>query len=74
MSRFRGSDEALDREIAAIEGIARVRVRRTAAELRELSRGLAELRRERARRRANAEAPAGFAGTAEDPVDATVGQ
>lgn len=52
MTGFRGSDEQLDREIAAIEGMARVRVRRTAAELRELERDLRELRRERARRRA----------------------
>jgi hypothetical protein len=52
MSRFRGSDDSLEREIAATEAIARVRVRRAAAELRELERDLAELRRERARRRA----------------------
>ncbi|HXW66489.1 MAG TPA: hypothetical protein VEL82_01190 [Thermoplasmata archaeon] len=51
MSPFRGSDEALDREIAAVEGIVRVRVRRTGAELRALDRDLRELRRERARRR-----------------------
>jgi|HubBroStandDraft_1064217.scaffolds.fasta_scaffold1061583_1 hypothetical protein len=55
MSPFRGSDEALDREIAAIEGIAKVRVRRVSAELRELGRDLSELRRERARRRASSE-------------------
>jgi hypothetical protein len=52
MSGFRGSDESLDREIAALEGIARVRVRRVAAELNEIDRDLRELRRERARRRA----------------------
>ncbi|HTZ61678.1 MAG TPA: hypothetical protein VMC82_03435 [Thermoplasmata archaeon] len=57
MSGFRGSDDALDREIAAIEGIARVRVRRVAAELRELDRDLRELKRERARRRAAARLP-----------------
>lgn len=57
MSGFRGSDEALDREIAAIEGIAKVRVRRVSGELRELERDLRELRRERARRRADAGAP-----------------
>ena len=51
MTGFRGSDDQLDREIAAIEGIARVRVRRAAAELRELERDLRELKRERARRR-----------------------
>jgi hypothetical protein len=52
MTGFRGSDQQLEREIAALEGIARVRVRRVAAELREVDRDLRELRRERARRRA----------------------
>ncbi|HTT72955.1 MAG TPA: hypothetical protein VMG99_02220 [Thermoplasmata archaeon] len=52
MSGFRGSDDLLDREIAAIERIARVRVRRVAAELKEFDRDLRELKRERARRRA----------------------
>jgi hypothetical protein len=52
MTGFRGSDESLDREIAAIERLARVRVRRVASELTELERELRELRRERARRRA----------------------
>ncbi len=51
MSGFRGSDESLDREIAALERIARLRVRRTAVELKELDRDLRELKRERARRR-----------------------
>ncbi|MCI4338997.1 MAG: hypothetical protein L3J68_01515 [Thermoplasmata archaeon] len=55
MSPFRGSDEALDREIAAIEGIAKVRVRRVSSELRELGRDLSELRRERVRRRSAGE-------------------
>ena len=58
MSGFRGSDEALEREIAATERVARVRVRRTAEELRELTSDLRELRRERARRRAEAAVPA----------------
>jgi hypothetical protein len=53
MSGFRGSDEALDREIAAIEGIAKARVRRVSAELRELEHDLRELRRERVRRHAD---------------------
>jgi CHASE1-domain containing sensor protein len=57
MSPFRGSDEALDREIAAIEGIAKVRVRRVSSELRELERDLREHRRERVRRRAEAAVP-----------------
>ncbi|MGA8665020.1 MAG: hypothetical protein WB809_08180 [Thermoplasmata archaeon] len=64
MTGFRGSDEQLDREIAAIEGIARVRVRRVAAELRELERDLRELKRERARRRGTAVASI----QAEEPV------
>ncbi len=59
MAGFRGTDEQLDREIAAIEGIARVRVRRVAAELRELEADLRELKRERARRRVRAETPTG---------------
>ncbi|MCI4365637.1 MAG: hypothetical protein L3K10_06225 [Thermoplasmata archaeon] len=53
MTGFRGSDDSLDREIAAIEGIARLRVRRVAADLKELERDLRELKRERARRRAS---------------------
>jgi len=52
MSGFRGSDEALDREIATVERIARVRLRRAAAELRGLEADLRELKRERARRKA----------------------
>jgi len=57
MSEFRGSDESLDREIAATEAIARTRLRRYAREMRELDRELVELRRIRARRRAAAELP-----------------
>ncbi|HXQ48521.1 MAG TPA: hypothetical protein VN842_01900 [Thermoplasmata archaeon] len=51
MTGFRGSDESLDREIEAIERLARLRVRRVASELNELDRDLRELKRERARRR-----------------------
>ncbi len=51
MAGFRGSDERLEREIAAIERMARTRVRRVASELNELERDLRELKRERARRR-----------------------
>ena len=65
MSRFRGSDEQLDREIATLERIARLRVRRAAAELQELERDLRELRRERTRRRAVAAHPASASSTAE---------
>ncbi len=57
MSRFRGSDDALDREIAAVETIARVRLKRASAEMQELARDLRELQRERARRRAAAGVP-----------------
>ena len=53
MAGFRGSDESLDREIAAIEGMARVRLRRAAADLNDLDREIRELKRERARRRAS---------------------
>jgi hypothetical protein len=52
MTPYRATDEQIDREIAALERIARVRLRRASAELRELDRDLRELRRERARRRA----------------------
>jgi hypothetical protein len=58
MRPFRGSDASLDREIAAVESIAKVRLRRASAELRELARDLRELKRERARRRAEATVPA----------------
>lgn len=53
MSGFRGTDEELDREIAALRGMVRVRLRRTAREFAELDRDLRELGRERARRRAS---------------------
>jgi hypothetical protein len=59
---FRGSDETLEQEIATLEAIARLRVRRYARELNELERDLRELRVERARRRARSEVP--------DPVGA----
>lgn len=52
MGGFRGSDEILEREIATIEAIARLRLRRYSREMRELESDLRELRRERARRRA----------------------
>jgi septal ring factor EnvC (AmiA/AmiB activator) len=59
VSGFRGSDETLDREIDTLEGIARVRLKRHAREMRELDRDLRELKRERARRRAGASVPSG---------------
>ncbi|HTT35517.1 MAG TPA: hypothetical protein VMH78_06590 [Thermoplasmata archaeon] len=58
MGGFRGSDERLDEEIRALEGIVEVRVRRTAREMRILADELAELRRERSRRRAATRLPA----------------
>jgi hypothetical protein len=67
MTGFRGSDEALEREILALEKIARLRVRRTAAELREIERDLRVLRRERARRNA----PVAENVTTEATVDGT---
>jgi len=54
MSPFRATDEQLDREIDALERIARVRLRRAAAELRDIDKDLRELRKERARRAARA--------------------
>jgi len=54
MSPYRATDEQLDREITALEGISRVRLRRAAAELKEIDRDLRELRKERARRAARA--------------------
>jgi hypothetical protein len=52
MTGFRGSDETLEHEIEAIERIARLRLRRATHEMRDLDRDLRELKRERARRRA----------------------
>jgi GAF domain-containing protein len=51
MASFRGTDECLEEEIATLEAIARLRVRRYARELKEVDHDLAELRAERARRR-----------------------
>jgi hypothetical protein len=68
MSRFRGSDEQLDREITALERIARLRLARATAEMRDLDRDLRDLRRERARRRSEAPADAVAATTPETPA------
>jgi len=57
VTSYRGSDETVDREIATLEAIARMRLRRYAAEMRDLDRDLSELRKERARRRAGADVP-----------------
>lgn len=58
MGSFRGDDSTLDREIATLEAMARVRVKRATRELNDLERELRELRAERARRRVRAEVPA----------------
>lgn len=57
MPGFRGSDETLDREIATLEAIARLRLRRYARELQEIEHDLRELKRVRARRKAGSEIP-----------------
>lgn len=57
MSAFRGSDGDLDREIAAVERLVQVRLRRATADLRELEAALAELRRERRRRQRSSSGP-----------------
>lgn len=66
MSSFRGSDESLEREIATLEKIGRLRTRRVASELRQIERDLHELRRERARRRAEAAGSADPTAAAEE--------
>jgi hypothetical protein len=67
MTGFRGTDEQLDREIAAVERIARIRLRRASADLRELERDLRILRKERARRRAEAPESAKAGAAADAP-------
>jgi len=64
VTAFRGSDEALEREIAAVEAMVRVRLRRANDGLRELDAALDELRRERRRRQILVTAPSS-AGSAE---------
>ena len=54
MSPYRATDEQLEREIAALEQMARVRLRRASAELNDLDKDLRELRKEWARRAARA--------------------
>ncbi len=67
MSRYRATDEQIDREIAALERISRIRLRRATTELNEIDRDLRELKRERARRRARVEATAD-ATAGSDPI------
>jgi len=59
MASYRASDEAVEREIAALEQIVQVRLRRYVAEMRDLDRDLRELKRERARRRVDPAAAVG---------------
>jgi len=66
MSRFRATDEQLDREIAALERIARIRLRRATSELNDIDKDLRELRRERARRRAEVPSAADAVVTGEE--------
>jgi len=54
VSAFRGSDDDLEREIATVERLVRVRLNRANRDLRELDVALDELRRERRRRRLEA--------------------
>jgi hypothetical protein len=54
MSRYRATDEQLDREIDTLERIGRVRLRRATSELNEIDKDLRELRKEKARRAARA--------------------
>ncbi len=61
MSPFRGTDEVLDREIGALEGIAQRRLKRYARDMHELDRDLTDLKRERAKRRAASEIPQSIA-------------
>ncbi len=58
MSRFRATDEQLDREIETLQQIARIRLRRATRDMRELDRDLRELKREKARRRGAIGVPA----------------
>lgn len=58
MGAFRGDDETLEKEIVALEGIVRVRLKRVSAEMNDLDRDLKALKAERARRRARADATA----------------
>jgi predicted polyphosphate/ATP-dependent NAD kinase len=68
MDGFRGDDGELDCEIETLEGIARTRLRKANRELRDIDRDLRELKRLRARRRAEAAVPAEEALPAEAPV------
>ncbi|HEV2230994.1 MAG TPA: hypothetical protein VGV64_07005 [Thermoplasmata archaeon] len=67
MGGFRGTDDALDREIATLEAMALLRLRRHAKDLNALDRDLQELKRERVRRRSSGAAEASVdVGTADE--------
>jgi hypothetical protein len=69
MTTYRATDEQIDREIATLEKMSRVRLRRATDELNDLDKDLRELRKEKARRAARAaemvgaESPASSADT-----------
>ncbi|MCI4349012.1 MAG: hypothetical protein L3J93_02175 [Thermoplasmata archaeon] len=69
MGGFRGSDDVLDKEIAALERIGRLRLRRYTQDLGEVGRELAALKRERARRHASSEVSATAAVAAEGSAE-----
>ena len=64
MPGFRGTDELLEQEIAEVERIARLRLRRATEELRALDRDLSALKRERGRRRVESAVPSAEPATA----------
>ena len=64
MPGFRGTDELLEQEIAEVERIARLRLRRATEELRALDRDLLALKRERGRRRVESAVPSAEPATA----------
>jgi len=70
MTGFRGTDDSLEREIATLEGIARLRLRRATREINDLDRELRELKSERARRRASSSASVAGTTTAGDAASA----
>ncbi len=51
MTPYRGSDDDLERELAALRRLVAIRLRHATAELRELETAVVDLRRELRRRR-----------------------
>ena len=58
MSPYRGSDDALEREVTTLEGMVQLRLRRANADLKDLEASLRDLKRELRRRRAQLASPA----------------